>query len=197
MGSPLKPTGITGYVDENRQSGRFDRLQPASQHRTNSALKHQLLPTFGDMPVDRIGRREVTNRFDRYSETVPGCANRALGTLCQVLNHAELHGHLQTNTRQAEFAETRYARSTGSYHRMPFQRDPDTQMMRGRHRLSQSRRQQDGSANSVSQQQGKGLTDQQSRTGSAYVAREPLRQEGTRARPRHPLPTGSGDRDAT
>ena len=85
------------FVADVWRSECFGRLKPTSQRRTNSALKHQLLPTFGDMPVDRIGRRDVTKWFDRYSGTAPGSANRALDTLCQILNHAELHGHLQTN----------------------------------------------------------------------------------------------------
>jgi len=85
------------FVSDVWRSECFGRLKPSTQRRTNSALKHQLLPTFGDMPLDRIGQRDVTSWFDRYSGTAPGGANRALDTLCQILNHAEFHGHLQTN----------------------------------------------------------------------------------------------------
>ena len=65
--------------------------------RTNSALTTQLLPTFGGMPLDRIGRKEVIAWFDRYSGVAPGGANRVLDMLRQILNHAMVHGHLETN----------------------------------------------------------------------------------------------------
>ncbi len=60
-------------------------------------LSSQLLPTFGDMPLDRIGRKEVLEWFDRYSERAPGGANHGLGTLRQILTHAKILGHLEIN----------------------------------------------------------------------------------------------------
>ncbi len=75
----------------------FDRLKPTTKRSTDSELASQLLPTFGDMPLDRIGRKEVIAWFDRYSGTAPGGANRTLDTLRQILSHAEVHGHLETN----------------------------------------------------------------------------------------------------
>ena len=56
-----------------------------------------LLPAFGPMPLDRIGRIAVTRWFDEYSRTAPGGANRALNVLRQILNHAIDCGHLDTN----------------------------------------------------------------------------------------------------
>ena len=42
------------------------------------ALNRQLLPAFGDLPLDRIAAVEVNRWFDRYSRTAPGGANHAL-----------------------------------------------------------------------------------------------------------------------
>ena len=85
------------FVSDVWRSECFDRLKPSTRRFTNSALATQLLPTFGDMPLDRIGRKEVTAWFDRYSGTAPGGANRTAATLRQILAHAEIHGHLETN----------------------------------------------------------------------------------------------------
>ena len=75
----------------------FDRFKSNTQRATNVALTTQLLPTFGDTPLDLITRKNVTDWFDRYSGTAPGGANRALDALCQILRHAEVHGYLETN----------------------------------------------------------------------------------------------------
>ena len=75
----------------------FDRFKPSTGRSSKSALASQLLPSFGDMPLDRIGRKEVMAWFDRYSRTAPGGANRALDTLRQILNHAMVHGQVETN----------------------------------------------------------------------------------------------------
>ncbi len=75
----------------------FCRLKPSSQRSTNSVLSTQLLPSFGDMPLNRIGRRDVMAWFDRYSEVAPGGANTTLERLRQILNHAKVHGHIDIN----------------------------------------------------------------------------------------------------
>ena len=75
----------------------FDRFKPSTRRRTNSALASQLLPIFGGMPLDEIGRKDVIAWFDRYSGTAPGGANRVLNVLHQILSHAELLGHLEIN----------------------------------------------------------------------------------------------------
>ena len=49
------------------------------------------------MPLDRIRRKDVNRWFDIYSTTAPGGANKALEVMCQILNHAKVHGHLETN----------------------------------------------------------------------------------------------------
>ena len=96
--TPLVPVLLfSDFVSDVWRSECFDRFKPSTRRRTNSALTHQLMPTFGDMPLDRIGRKDVIAWFDRYSGIAPGSANHALGTLRQILNHARAHGHLDVN----------------------------------------------------------------------------------------------------
>ena len=75
----------------------YDRCKPSTQRRTDSALRKQLLPTFGAQPLDRIRRAAVHLWFDQYSRAAPGGANRTLDVLRQILNHAIACGHLATN----------------------------------------------------------------------------------------------------
>lgn len=95
---PPAPVPLFGdFVADVWRPECFDRFKPSTQRRSDRALANQLLPTFGDMPLDRIGRKEVTKWFDRYSKRAPGGANRVLDTLHQILSHAKVHGHLGTN----------------------------------------------------------------------------------------------------
>ena len=64
-------------------------------------LTRQLLPVFGDQPIDSIERTAVNRWFDSYSMTAPGGANKALGLLHQIMNRAMVHGHVQTNPASA------------------------------------------------------------------------------------------------
>ena len=64
-------------------------------------LTRQLLPVFGDQPIDSIERTAVNRWFDSYSMTAPGGANKALGLLRQIMNRAMAHGHIQTNPASA------------------------------------------------------------------------------------------------
>ena len=75
----------------------FDHFKPSTRRRTRIALSTQLIPAFGDISLHRITQRDVMAWFDRYSERAPGGANRDLGTLRQILNHAKVHGHLDNN----------------------------------------------------------------------------------------------------
>lgn len=74
-----------------------ERQKPSTRRHADSMLTSQLLPAFGDMRLDRIDRRSVHLWFDRYSETAPGGANRTLAVLCQIMNHAHVHGHIEIN----------------------------------------------------------------------------------------------------
>ena len=96
--SSVVPVPLFGdFVSNVWCSECYDRLKPSTQRFTISALATQLLPAFGDMPLDQIGRKEVMAWFDRYSATAPGGANRAIATLRQIFSHAQFHGHLEAN----------------------------------------------------------------------------------------------------
>ena len=49
------------------------------------------------MPLDRIERKDVSRWFDRYSTMVPDGINKVLEVMCQLLNHAKVHGLFGTN----------------------------------------------------------------------------------------------------
>lgn len=73
------------------------RLKPSTRRSATWAINNKLLPAFGTMPLDRIRRRDVNQWFDRYSATAPGGANRLLNYLCQIMNHAKSHSHIDSN----------------------------------------------------------------------------------------------------
>ena len=75
----------------------YERLKPSTRRSIDYRLARQLLPTFGDVPLDRLDRRSIHLWFDRYSATAPGGANRTLGVLRQIMNHAKVHGHIVIN----------------------------------------------------------------------------------------------------
>ncbi len=76
---------------------RYDRCKPSPRQRMDSALRTQLLPTFGTQRPDRIRREAVHSWFDGYSRTAPDGANRTLDVLRQIFNHAVACGCLATN----------------------------------------------------------------------------------------------------
>ena len=75
----------------------YERQKPSTRRTVDSRLASQLLPAFGDMPLDRITQKDVNRWFDIYSATAPGGANSALTVMHQILNHAKVHGHIETN----------------------------------------------------------------------------------------------------
>ena len=75
----------------------YDRCKPSTRQRMDSALRTQLLPTFGTQRIDRICREAVHLWFDRYSRTAPAGANRTLDVLRQIFNQAIACGHVTTN----------------------------------------------------------------------------------------------------
>ena len=98
MAASSVPVPLFGdFVADVWRSECFNRFKPSTRRATNHRLASQLLPTFGDMALDRITRKDVIDWFDRYSEMAPGGANRALDTLHRILSHAIVHGHLETN----------------------------------------------------------------------------------------------------
>ena len=90
------PTFAT-FVAGPWKSAFFDRYKPATRKSVRGSLRTQLLPAFGDLPLDRIDRLRVHRWFDEYSRTAPGGANHALDTFCRIMNHAIALGHVETN----------------------------------------------------------------------------------------------------
>ena len=85
------------FVEGEWKTARYDRLKPSGRKRIDSALRSQLLPKFGSLPLDRITRSRVNRWFDQYSRSAPGGANRVLNVLSTILNHAIVCGHIATN----------------------------------------------------------------------------------------------------
>ena len=75
----------------------YERLKPSTRRSVDYQLARQLLPAFGDLPLDRLDRHSVHLWFDRYSATAPSGANYTFGVLRQIMNHAKVHGHIKTN----------------------------------------------------------------------------------------------------
>ena len=75
----------------------YERMKSSTRRGVDYRLAGQLLPAFGDMPLDQIDRRSVHLWFDHYSATAPGGANSALDVLRQIMNHAKVHGHIESN----------------------------------------------------------------------------------------------------
>lgn len=92
----LAPT-FRDFVAVQWKTACYDRCKPSTRKRMDSAMRTQLLPAFGTLPLDRIDRAAVHLWFDCYSRTAPGGANRTLDMLRQILNHAIACGHIAAN----------------------------------------------------------------------------------------------------
>ena len=75
----------------------WERYKRATRRGFESVLNRQLLPAFGDLPLDRIVAVDVNRWFDRYSRTAPGGANHALDVFKQILNRAVASGLIEKN----------------------------------------------------------------------------------------------------
>ena len=85
------------FVEEEWKTARYNHLKPSTRKGVDSAIKSQLLPNFGTLPLDRITRSRVNRWFDQYSRSAPGGANYTLDTLSRILNHAIVCGHIAAN----------------------------------------------------------------------------------------------------
>ena len=84
VSGPWKEAHFEGYKRSTKKTVRYQ-------------LTGQLLPAFGEKPLDRIGEAAIRRWFDRYSRVAPGNANHALCRLRQILNFAIACGQLETN----------------------------------------------------------------------------------------------------
>jgi integrase len=71
--------------------------KPKTRDRDRQALDTQLLPTFGQIPLDALTKAHILNWFERYSRKSPGGANRVMDTLKSILNHAVKNGIIPRN----------------------------------------------------------------------------------------------------
>ena len=93
----MKPPTLREFVEGGWKTACHERCKPSTRVRMESALRTQLLPSFGACRLDRIRRADVHLWFDGYSKTAPGGANRTLDVLRQILNHATVCGFLGAN----------------------------------------------------------------------------------------------------
>lgn len=85
------------FVNGSWRDACFLRCKTSTQQRVDSALRTQLLPTFGPRRLDEIDSSAVHEWFDSYSRTAPGGANRVLDILRQIFNYAVECGCLESN----------------------------------------------------------------------------------------------------
>ena len=88
---------FAGFITGSWKTACHDRCKPSTRQRMESALRTQLLPTFGPRRLDGIDRFDVTAWFDGYSQTAPAGANRTLDILRQIFNYAIECGHVDSN----------------------------------------------------------------------------------------------------
>ena len=91
------PLLFRDFVAGSWKTACLDRCKPTTQRGVRSPLKRQLLPAFDSRRLDRITRSMVLRWFEDYSRTAPGGANKVLGLLRQILNHAIVCGHIGIN----------------------------------------------------------------------------------------------------
>ncbi len=66
--------------------------KPSGRRTVRNYLKSRILPTFGRMPLDRIGPEDVAAWFDAASKDRPGASNRAFEILRAMMFRAEEWG---------------------------------------------------------------------------------------------------------
>lgn len=89
------------FVAGSWSAACYNRCKPSTRLRMDSALRTQLLPTFGPQKLNEIGSVAVHAWFDRYSQTAPAGANRVLDVLRQIFNYAIECGHMDSNPTQS------------------------------------------------------------------------------------------------
>ena len=66
--------------------------KPSGRETIRIYLRARILPTFGRMPVDRVGPEDIAAWFDEVSRDKPGAANRAFEILRSMMFRAEEYG---------------------------------------------------------------------------------------------------------
>ena len=85
------------FVAGSWRAACYEPCKQSTKTSKDWALNNQLLPVFGDLPLDKIDRPGVIRWFEGYSARAPGGANSALLVFRQIMNHAIARGHIETN----------------------------------------------------------------------------------------------------
>ncbi len=85
------------FVMEDWLPAYRGRYSPGWGKRVDRMVKRQLLPAFGALRLDRIGRPHVERWFDAMSRKTPGAANTTLAVLRQIVGAAKAAGHIGTD----------------------------------------------------------------------------------------------------
>ena len=72
--------------------------KPSGRETIRIYLRARILPTFGKMPVHRVGPEDVAAWFDAVSRDRPGAANRAFEILRSMMFRAEEYGFRESGT---------------------------------------------------------------------------------------------------
>ena len=85
------------FVMQDWLPARRDRYSPGWGKQVDRMAQRQLLPAFGALRLDRIGRPHVERWFDAISRKAPGAANKTLALLRQIMGAAKAAGHVGTD----------------------------------------------------------------------------------------------------
>ena len=85
------------FVMQDWLPARRDRYSPGWGKQVDRMAHRQLLPAFGALRLDRIGRPHVERWFDAMSRKTPGAANKTLALLRQIMGAAKASGHVGTD----------------------------------------------------------------------------------------------------
>ena len=85
---------FTDYVEEFWQDCGH-HWKPSTQKRNRDAIKHDIVPHFGAMRLDVIGRSDIARWRDNCAEGKQAKFNRALPVLAAMLKYSEALGYLR------------------------------------------------------------------------------------------------------
>ena len=103
---PLCTGGLAGraavplfrdFVTEDWLPARRGRYSPDWGERVERMVERRLLPAFGALRLDRIGRPHVERWFDAMSRNTPGTGNKTLAVLRQIMSAAKAVGHVNND----------------------------------------------------------------------------------------------------
>ena len=85
------------FVMEDWLPARWSQYSANWGKRVEHMVERRLLPAFGALRLDRIGRPHVERWFDALSRKTPGAANMTLDVLRQIMRAAKAAGHVGTD----------------------------------------------------------------------------------------------------